>query len=108
VVTGYPHLLEPAPGDTTAAIIAAINEATDELNATIEQAVTVTQRADVNIVYVDVTAESAGLTFINAPGADAAFHPNAAGYIAHADAISAALPGGWLDKQKQLVADRAG
>jgi len=42
VVTGYPHLFEPAPGDTNAAIIASIKEATDELNATIEQAVTVT------------------------------------------------------------------
>jgi len=41
VVTGYPQLFEPAPGDTSAAIIAAINDATDELNATIEQAVTV-------------------------------------------------------------------
>jgi hypothetical protein len=59
VVTGYPHSFEPAPRDTHAAIIAAINEATDELNATIEQAITVAHRADVNIVYVDVTPEFA-------------------------------------------------
>jgi len=60
VVTGYPHLFEPAPGSPNADIIAAINAATDELNATIEQAVTVTKGADVNIRYVDVTADFAG------------------------------------------------
>ncbi len=29
----------------------------------------------------------------------AAYHPNDKGYSAYADAISAALPGGWLNKQ---------
>jgi lysophospholipase L1-like esterase len=110
VVTGYPHLFEPAPGSPNADIIAAINAATDELNATIEQAVTVTKDADVNIRYVDVTADFAGhgirvpdtgTSFINA-GGTAAFHPNADGYVVYADAISASLPRGWVDKQKQL------
>jgi lysophospholipase L1-like esterase len=39
---------------------------------------------------------------INLPDPDA-FHPNAAGYHAYANAIKALLQGGWLDKQKQLV-----
>jgi lysophospholipase L1-like esterase len=105
VVTGYPHLFEPAYG-------AAINEATDALNTTIEQAVSAAQDADLNVHYVDVTAAFAGHgigssdTFTNAPDApdaDVPFHPNANGYIAYADAISAALPGEWVDKQKHLV-----
>jgi len=111
VVTGYPHLFEPtAPLDPV--LIAAINGATDALNSTIEQAVSVTNDADVNIHYVDVTAAFAGhgiatpqpeVPFINPPsvGLPDAFHPTAAGYQAYADAISAALPGGWLDKQMQ-------
>jgi lysophospholipase L1-like esterase len=112
VVTGYPHLLEPtAPFDPV--LIAAINGATDALNSTIEQAVSFTNEADVNIHYADVTAAFAGhgigstdpfihglLTDNGLPDPDA-FHPNAAGYRAYADVISAALPGGWLDKQKQ-------
>jgi hypothetical protein len=55
----------------------------------------------VNIMYVDVTAEFAGHcidsgddTFINPLGTEAAFHPNADGYGAYADAISASLPRG--------------
>ena len=68
VVTGYPHLFEPATG-----VITAVNEATDALNATIEQAVAAAQDADLNIHYVDVTEEFArhGIgssdTFINPP-----------------------------------------
>jgi hypothetical protein len=74
VVTGYPHIFGPAPG-----IIDAVNKSTDALNATIEQAVTVAQAADVNIRYVDVTEgfERHGIfsdvAFINAPGTHAAF-----------------------------------
>jgi lysophospholipase L1-like esterase len=107
VVTGYPQLLEPtAPLDPN--LISAFRLATDALNATIRQAVAA-QAPGVNIVYVDVTAAfeghgiggSKGL-FINPSGADA-FHPNAAGYVAYADAISAQLPDAWLDKQKQLA-----
>jgi lysophospholipase L1-like esterase len=109
VVTGYPYLLEPtAPFPTV--LIAAINGATDALNSTIEGAVSDANDADINIHYVDVTEEFAGhgigaepeLLFIHPPGVPDAFHPNATGYQAYADAISAALPGGWLDKQKQL------
>jgi lysophospholipase L1-like esterase len=111
VVTGYPHLFEPTAPPIDPAIIIAVNRATDELNRTIEQAVSVANDADVNIHYVDVTEEFAGhgigapleLLFINPPAAGVpdAFHPNADGYDAYADAVSAALPGGWLDKQKQ-------
>jgi len=106
VVTGYPHLFEPESLPPTEAIIAErINRAIDALNSTIEGAVSVTNAADVNIHYVDVTEEFAGHgifstdQFINATGLDA-FHPNDFGYQAYRDAISVALPGGWL---KQLV-----
>ena len=103
MVTGYPHLFDPAPGDPRAAIIASVNEATDELNAVIEQAVTATKDADVNIRYVDVTAEFAGHgifspdAFINGLRSEAAFHPNADGSAVYADAICASLPRGWVD-----------
>jgi lysophospholipase L1-like esterase len=108
VVTGYPHLFEPVDQ-----LSMTINAAIDQLNNTIEQAVSVANDADINIHYVDVTDEFAGhgigalppaVLFINPPsvGLPDAFHPTAAGYQAYADAISAALPGGWL-KQKQLV-----
>jgi len=105
VVTGYPHLFEPLPpSDPNAAIIKAINNAVDALNTTIQHAVSVTHATDINIVYVDVTEEFRGHgigsrePFINAAGADA-FHPNAAGYLAYAAAISAALPGARVDGQ---------
>ena len=110
VVTGYPYLADPAPGSPNAAIITALNAATDQLNATIKQAVTVTQNADVNIRYVDVTAEFAGHgifspnRFINPPGTEAAFHPNALGYSVYAAAIADALPRGWVDKSSRTVA----
>jgi lysophospholipase L1-like esterase len=107
VVTGYPRLLEPtAPiPPFSPALITAINGATDALNSTIEDAVSVANDADVNIHYVDVTAPFAGhgiavpapeTPFINplSAGLPDAFHPTAAGYQAYADAISAALPGG--------------
>jgi lysophospholipase L1-like esterase len=104
VVTGYPHLFEPIDP-----LFTAINDAIDLLNSTIEQAVSVANDADVNIHYVDVVAEFAGHgiggtvppPFIFPPGVPIeAFHPTPAGYRAYADAISVALPGGWL---KQLV-----
>jgi lysophospholipase L1-like esterase len=107
VVTGYPHLFEPVNP-----LFTAINGAIDLLNSTIEQAVSVANDADVNIHYVDVVAEFAGHgiggtlppPFIFPPGVPIeAFHPTPAGYSAYADAISAALPGGWFDKQKQSV-----
>ena len=104
VVTGYPHLFEPINP-----LFASINAAIDQLNSTIEQAVSVANDADVNIHYVDVVAEFAGHgiggtvppPFIFPPGVPIeAFHPTPAGYSAYANAISVALPGGWL---KQLV-----
>jgi lysophospholipase L1-like esterase len=107
VVTGYPYLADPAPGNP---IITALNAATDQLNDTIKQAVTVTQNADVNIRYVDVTAEFAGHgifspnPFINPPGTGAAFHSNALGYSVYAAAIADALPRGWVDKSSRTVA----
>jgi lysophospholipase L1-like esterase len=121
VVTGYPLLFEqPTSADPkTAKIITAINDATTDLNCVIERAVAAANDADVNIHYVDVTEEFAerGLVIdgsvIKCPNPDAfihglfincdprkpdpeAFHPTAEGYRAYADAISAALPGGWL------------
>jgi lysophospholipase L1-like esterase len=115
VVTGYPLLFEPRPTDP---IITGINQATTRLNSLIERAVTATQATYANIYYVDVTKEFAGhgiVTPITDPDAfihsqftcarpspdcadPEAFHPTAAGYRAYADAISAALPRGWLDK----------
>jgi lysophospholipase L1-like esterase len=110
MVTGYPLLFSPALSDPFLTIKLQINAATAALNSTIEQAVSVANDADVNIHYVDVTEAFAGHgiggepEFIN-PLCDApcdpiellgAFHPTADGYQAYADAIAAALPGGWL------------
>jgi lysophospholipase L1-like esterase len=106
VVTGYPYLLQPPAASDR--IITETNAATAALNDTIKQAVAATRDAGVKIVYVDVTEKFRGhgigstVPFINPAGPDV-FHPNAAGYRAYADAISTKLPGGWLDKQKQLV-----
>ena len=110
VVTGYPYLFAPPPPFDPAfdpVLIAAVNSAIDALNGTIEAAVDA-QPDSVNIVYVDVN-EAFGEhgiggdlpTFINPPGTPDAFHPTPAGYVAYADAISAALPKAWLDKQKK-------
>ena len=107
MVTGYPLLFSPALSDPNLTIKLQINAAAAALNSTIEQAVSVTNDADVNIHYVDVTAAFAGHgiggepEFINplcGPPCDPrdAFHPNDLGYQAYAHAIAAALPGGWL------------
>ena len=108
MVTGYPLLFSPAPSDPNLTLKLQINAATAALNSTIEQAVSVSKDADVNIRYVDVTAAFAGHgiggepEFINPPcdppcNPDLnAFHPNVLGYQAYADAIAAALPVGWL------------
>lgn len=99
VVTGYPHLFEPANP-----LFAAINAAIDQLNITIKRAVAAADPTGENIVYVDVTAAFAthgiGSTtpFINAPPSADAFHPNAAGYAAYAEVILAEL-----DEQAQLL-----
>jgi lysophospholipase L1-like esterase len=114
VVTGYPYLFE----DQSNPIITAFNQATAALNKTIEDAVNDTRKTGVDITYVDVTTAFAthgiGCTgrdclFINPPGSDAPpgavpFHPNAAGYKAYADAVSEALPNGWLDKTSRRAA----
>jgi lysophospholipase L1-like esterase len=108
VVTGYPHLFQPESFPPDQAIVAEqINLAIDALNSTIEGAVSIANDADVNIHYVDVVAEFAGHgiggtvppAFIFPPGGPVpteAFHPTPAGYDAYADAIAAALPGGWF------------
>jgi lysophospholipase L1-like esterase len=98
VVTGYPYLFESNPSNP---IITAFNSATTALNTTIKDAVN-----DAGGTYVDVTtpfehhgigcSPYPGCLFINdptialPPGA-VPFHPNAAGYRAYADAISAAI-----------------
>jgi lysophospholipase L1-like esterase len=115
VVTGYPHLFEPTAAFVDRGIIIAVNQATDELNAIIERSVAAANDADINIHYVDVTEEFAGhgivtpITNLSDPSAfihslfsingqpdPEAFHPTPAGYDAYADAIAAALPGGWF------------
>jgi lysophospholipase L1-like esterase len=107
VVTGYPFLFEPVPPDL--AIKTQINAATTLLNCAIEKAVTDARAAGIKIVYVDVTDDFAGhgiggsgVPFINPPpplGTQTeAFHPTAAGYIAYAAAISAAIPSSWSNK----------
>ena len=124
VVTGYPLLFEPpAANDPDRVAKTAINKATTDLNCVIKQAVAATQATYANITYVDVTEEFAGhgivdprsctgsSAFIHSllickpdPVADSeAFHPTDAGYAAYADAISAALPPGWLHKQERLA-----
>ena len=116
VVTGYPLLFDPSAANVFP--FTAINDATAELNCIIERAVAAANDADVNIHYVDVTEEFATHGIVdprscidpNDPSAfihtlcdrahpdrpdPEAFHPTPAGYQAYADAISAALPGGW-------------
>ena len=97
IVTGYPYLFEaPSPTDPSAPIIAAINEATTALNATIAGAVAAAAAGGATISYVDVTAGFAGHgigsaePFLNTSGPDA-FHPTASGYRVYATAIRSAL-----------------
>ena len=107
VVTGYPHLFEIVPGDPSAALKVQINNAITLLNTTIQQSVAAADQAtDVKIIYVGVTDEFAGHgigsqePFINSQG-EGAYHPNAAGYRAYADAIFAAVRSASLDDKKQ-------
>lgn len=97
LVTGYALLFETPPDtDPTYAAIVTINTATAALNATIQGAVQQVAAAGVDIRYVDVATAFAGHgigspdPWINATGPDA-FHPTAAGYVAYAAAIRAAL-----------------
>jgi lysophospholipase L1-like esterase len=126
VVTGYPFLFGSAAKTSGAfkpEIIDAVNNATARLNQTIEDAVAAAND-EVNIDYVDVTEEFAEhgivslitdtddkppIAFIHSVCTDvingacildpARFHPNDNGYSAYADAISAALPRGWVKNQ---------
>jgi lysophospholipase L1-like esterase len=108
VVTGYRLLFELVQGDPNFDLKAQINRATAALNLTIKTAVESAQDDGVNIVYVDVTEQFKGHgigsddPFINGPdaGFPEAFHPNAAGYRAYADAISAAIE---KARQEQLA-----
>jgi len=117
VVTGYPLLFELVQGDPTYDLKAQINSATAALNLTIKTAVKSAQKSGVNIVYVDVTQAFArhgigcrcAVPFINPPEAGIseaglnAFHPTPAGYVAYAEAISAALPSSWGANQEQVA-----
>jgi len=114
VVTGYPLLFELIEGDPALALKTQINNATAALNLTIETAVESAQNSGVNIVYVDVTAAfdghgigGSGVPFINPPPpvgtAREAFHPTAAGYVAYAEVISAALPRSWRANQERVA-----
>ena len=109
VVTGYPLLFDHVQGDD---LKAQINRATAALNLTIKTAVESARNSGVNIVYVDVTEAFAGrgidcgcpVPFINPPGTGKnAFHPTAAGYLAYAAAISAALPSSWGANQERVA-----
>ncbi|MDF2574391.1 MAG: secreted hydrolase [Agromyces sp.] len=88
-VTGYPLLFEPSADPR----IAAVNAGIVALNSVIQAAVAA---AGEGFVYVDVTQAFLGhgigspVPWIHGPFDAAAFHPNAAGYAAYADAIRAA------------------
>ncbi|HVL61770.1 MAG TPA: SGNH/GDSL hydrolase family protein [Microbacterium sp.] len=108
VVTGYPHLLEPAPplADFAAlnAFVGAVNGATDALNTAIQYAVAAAAGGGADVQYVDVVAafDGHGVQLAPVPSApwfgldplnDPAgyLHPTYAGYTAYAAAISALL-----------------
>jgi lysophospholipase L1-like esterase len=86
-VIGYPYLLDPTVPQSVV-----VNAGVDVLNATIEGVVAA---SGPGFVFVDVTDDFAGHgigsadPWIVAPPAFDAFHPNAAGYAAYADAIRA-------------------
>ena len=111
VATGYPLLFELVQGDPDLVLKTQINDATTRLNCAIEKAVADAQAAGVDIVYVDVTEAfddhgigGSGVPFINPPGTGInAFHPTPAGYVAYAEAISAALPSSWGANQEQVA-----
>jgi lysophospholipase L1-like esterase len=112
LVTGYPYLFDqpfdpsdcPLPGSTPPPppssleeIMELVNCATAALNSTIHQAAVLAANASrINIEYVDVTGDFAGHgigsedPYINDEGIGA-YHPNAAGYVAYAEAISEVL-----------------
>ncbi len=91
-VLGYPRLFDPANGFPVIppASQAILNQATDQLNASIAMAVTAARAAGVDAQYVDVTDRFAGHAANSAdpwlvldrsnPTADYNFHPNPTGY----------------------------
>ncbi len=109
VVTGYPHLLTPLPFgqgvDDLAALVQAVNDATDALNAAIQVAVATAGAQGAHVAYADVVAAFAGHGVQLLPGVPsdpwfgtdpvndpAGFlHPNLAGYSAYTQVILAAL-----------------
>ena len=82
-----------------------MNSATAAFNCISQKSVADARADGIDIVYVDVTGDFAGHgigsadPYINSTGLGA-YHPNAAGYLAYAAAISEALPGAWLDKKQ--------
>lgn len=86
-VTGYPYLLDPTVPQSVF-----VNAGVDVLNGTIAGVVAA---SGAGFVFVDVTDDFAGHgigsadPWIVAPPALDAFHPNAAGHAAYADAIRA-------------------
>ncbi|MFD4958746.1 SGNH/GDSL hydrolase family protein [Microbacterium sp. NPDC058389] len=109
VVTGYPHLLTPLPFgqgvDDLAALVQAVNSATDALNAAIQAAVASAGAQGVNVAYVDVVGAFAGHGVQLVPGVPsdpwfgtdpvndpAGFlHPTYAGYTAYTQVILMSL-----------------
>ncbi|KAF2415222.1 hypothetical protein B1729_00755 [Microbacterium sp. B35-04] len=105
VVTGYPYLLESPPGlpqfAQLAALVAAVNGATDALNTAIQAAVATAAAGGVDVVYVDVVDAFAGHGVQLVPGvpSDPWFgtdpvgdpagylHPTYEGYAAYTDVI---------------------
>jgi lysophospholipase L1-like esterase len=133
VVTGYPLLFEPPPSEFSADVINAVNNGGVALNKTIEAAVAeANEDGNIDYVDVTEEFQKHGVllrvnnpddpddpnAFIHSPfiicdpttdleckdpGDPAAYHPTDDGYVAYADAISAALPRGWLNKQEVLA-----
>ena len=111
VVTGYPHLLEAPPAlpqfAQLAALVAAVNGATDALNAAIQGAVATAAAAGANVIYADVVGAFTGHGVQLVPGVPsdpwfgtdpvndpAGFlHPTYAGYTAYTDVILGVLQG---------------
>lgn len=104
VVTGYPMLYQlPATDDPKFVTTAAVNTATALLDGDLRQAVEAVQKRGVSIWYVDVSFAGHGLgsakPWVNDSG-PVAFHPNAAGYRAYAEALSTALRGKYAEAAK--------
>jgi lysophospholipase L1-like esterase len=109
VVTGYPHLLTPVPFgqdvDDLAALVQAVNDTTDALDAAIQAAVASAGAQGADVVYADVVGAFSGHGVQLVPGlpSDPWFgtdpvndpvgflHPNYAGYTAYTQVILTSL-----------------